>query len=189
MKTSLKTLLAAIALLAVASMTAHAQAYKPDWVTKMILAKNGNDPSKTVTLLAGANTSNLTLTLPATAPGANTGYFLTANTSGVMSWVDAAGAINLNGDVTGAANANTVVKLRGVDLAAGMATPSDANMKLYNSGTSSWTNVAMSGDVTISNAGVSAIGTGKVTSTMIADGTIANADVASNAAIDGTKIS
>lgn len=38
----------------------------------------------------------------------------------------------------------------------------------------------MSGDVTISSAGVTAIGTGKVTSGMILDGTIADADLAAN---------
>jgi hypothetical protein len=54
------------------------------------------------------------------------------------------------------------------------------------------TNVAtatpMSGDATISNTGVLTIGTGKVTSTTILDGTIANADIAAAAAIADTKL-
>ena len=51
----------------------------------------------------------------------------------------------------------------------------------------SWTGV--SGDITIDGTGVAAIGTGKVTSTMILDGTIANADINASAAIAYTKIS
>jgi len=43
------------------------------------------------------------------------------------------------------------------------------------------TAVTPSGDVTISNSGVTAIGTGKVTSSQIADATVANADLASGA--------
>jgi len=48
--------------------------------------------------------------------------------------------------------------------------------------------VTMNGDVTMSNAGVTAIGSGKVTSTQIFDGTIVDADVSSSAAIAGSKI-
>lgn len=50
------------------------------------------------------------------------------------------------------------------------------------------TDTAVSGDITIDNAGVTAIGSGKVTSTMIADGTIVNADVNSSAAIAYSKL-
>lgn len=49
--------------------------------------------------------------------------------------------------------------------------------------------VAMTGDVTINSAGVTAIGTSTVTSDKIADGTIVNADVSASAAIASTKIS
>jgi len=48
--------------------------------------------------------------------------------------------------------------------------------------------VTMNGDVTMSNSGVTAIGTGKVTSTQIFDGTIVNADVSASAAIADTKL-
>jgi hypothetical protein len=48
--------------------------------------------------------------------------------------------------------------------------------------------VVPTGDVTISNTGVTAIGASKVTSSMILDGEIVNADVSGSAAIDGTKI-
>jgi len=48
--------------------------------------------------------------------------------------------------------------------------------------------VTMSGDVTIDNAGATSIGTGKVTSTHIANGTIADTDISSSAAITRSKI-
>lgn len=187
MKRTLK-LLAAATLLLTAALPASAQTYKPDWATKMVLAKSGNDPSNTVTILAGANATNLTLTLPAAAPGGN-GYILAATTGGVMSWVNPAASVTLAGDVTGAANSNTVVKINGVSLGAGTAAPSDGYMMLYNAGNSAWEGHAVSGDITISNTGATTIGASKVTSSMIVDGTIANADVASNAAIAGSKIS
>ena len=47
----------------------------------------------------------------------------------------------------------------------------------------------VSGDVTITAAGVSSIGASKVTSTMILDGTILNADINSSAAIATSKLS
>lgn len=50
------------------------------------------------------------------------------------------------------------------------------------------TDTAITGDVTISNTGVTTIGVGKVTGSMILDGTITNSDVFANAAIDGSKL-
>jgi uncharacterized membrane protein YvlD (DUF360 family) len=50
------------------------------------------------------------------------------------------------------------------------------------------TEVTLTGDVTIDNAGVSTIGASKVVSSMITDATIVNADVNASAAIAGTKI-
>jgi hypothetical protein len=49
-------------------------------------------------------------------------------------------------------------------------------------------NVAVSGDITITNAGVTAIGASKVTSAMILNDEIVDADINSSAAIDATKI-
>jgi hypothetical protein len=43
------------------------------------------------------------------------------------------------------------------------------------------TEVTLSGDVTIDNAGVSAIGASKVLSSMVLDGTLIAADIADNA--------
>jgi hypothetical protein len=50
------------------------------------------------------------------------------------------------------------------------------------------TATALSGDITVTNAGVTAIGSGKVTSDMIVDGTIVNADINASAAIVDTKL-
>jgi hypothetical protein len=50
------------------------------------------------------------------------------------------------------------------------------------------TAVSKTGDVTISDTGVTAIGSGKVTSDMIADGTIVNGDINVSAAIVDTKL-
>jgi hypothetical protein len=50
------------------------------------------------------------------------------------------------------------------------------------------TATALSGDVTINNAGVTAIGSGKVTSDMIFDGTIVNGDISASASIVDTKL-
>jgi hypothetical protein len=46
----------------------------------------------------------------------------------------------------------------------------------------------VSGDITITSAGVSSIGSGKVTSTMILDGTIVNGDINASAAIAVSKL-
>jgi hypothetical protein len=51
-----------------------------------------------------------------------------------------------------------------------------------------FTNVALSGDVTVNSSGVTAIGSSKVVSAMIANDSIVDADVKSNAAITATKI-
>lgn len=50
------------------------------------------------------------------------------------------------------------------------------------------TATAFTGDVTIDSSGVTAIGSGKVTSTMILDGTIVNGDINASAAIADTKL-
>jgi hypothetical protein len=59
---------------------------------------------------------------------------------------------------------------------------------LVGNGSGVATPVTPIGDVTITNAGVTAIGTGKVTSTQILDGTIADADISATAAIVDTKL-
>jgi hypothetical protein len=46
-----------------------------------------------------------------------------------------------------------------------------------------WPEVTLNGDVTIDNAGVSAIGASKVLSSMVLDGTLIAADIADNAVV------
>jgi hypothetical protein len=48
--------------------------------------------------------------------------------------------------------------------------------------------VALSGDITVNSSGVTAIGASKVTSSMILNSEIVNADISGSAAIDGSKI-
>ena len=68
-----------------------------------------------------------------------------------------------------------------------LASGTSAQVVLANSsGVPTYT--TLSGDVTVSNTGVTAIGSGKVTSDMIADGAIVNADVNSAAAIALSKL-
>jgi hypothetical protein len=62
---------------------------------------------------------------------------------------------------------------------AGMNTLADGKVYLGNS--SNVAEVTLSGDVTIDNAGVSAIGASKVLSSMVVDGTLIAADIADNA--------
>jgi hypothetical protein len=51
---------------------------------------------------------------------------------------------------------------------ANISSPADANILLYKTSNSKWNNVPVTGDVTISNTGATAIGASKVTNTMLA---------------------
>lgn len=68
-----------------------------------------------------------------------------------------------------------------------LASLTSANI-LVGNGSNVATAVAVTGDVTVSNAGVTAIGSSKVTSAMIVDGTIVDADINASAAIAGSKL-
>jgi len=61
-----------------------------------------------------------------------------------------------------------------------------ANLLISNG--TQFTNVALSGDITVNSSGVTAIGSSKVVSAMIANDSIVDADVKSNAAITATKL-
>ena len=103
---------------------------------------------------------------------------------------------NLTGDVTSVGNAtsiaNDVIVNADINSSAAIAFSKLASLTSANILVGNVSNVATSvgvtGDVTITNAGVTAIGSGKVTSTMILDGTILNADVNSTAGITVGKI-
>jgi len=103
---------------------------------------------------------------------------------------------NLTGDVTSVGNATSiasdVIVNADINSSAAIAFSKLASLTSANILVGNVSNVATSvgvtGDVTITNAGVTAIGSGKVTSTMILDGTILNADVNSTAGITVGKI-
>ena len=74
-----------------------------------------------------------------------------------------------------------------IDEFADAAVSTTAANLLISNGTE-FTNVALSGDITVNSSGVTAIGSSKVVSAMIANDSIVDADVKSNAAITATKL-
>ena len=72
------------------------------------------------------------------------------------------------------ATANELSELTDVNITS----PADAALLFYDTGTSKWIDNVVSGDITIADTGVAAIGSGVVV----------NADINSSAAIDATKI-
>lgn len=72
-----------------------------------------------------------------------------------LAWVvvGGGGGITLAGDVTGPSGSNTVAKINGATL--GSTTATSANILVANG--TQWVSVAVSGDVTITNAGVASV--------------------------------
>jgi hypothetical protein len=111
-----------------------------------------------VSIRAPASFTTYTLTLP--TDDGTSGDVLTTNGSGVLSWAAASGSL-----------------------------PSLTSAKVWvGNGSNVATAVDLTGDVTITNAGVTAIGASKVTSSMINNGTIVDADINASAAIARSKI-
>jgi hypothetical protein len=75
---------------------------------------------------------------------------------------------------TTVANSDTLAELTDTNIT----TPADASLLFYDTGTSKWIDNVVSGDITIADTGVAAIGSGVVV----------NADINASAAIDATKI-
>src|SRR5258708_25626425 len=88
---------------------------------------------------------------------------LTSQASGTL---QAAQMLALTGDVTNSAGAvaTTVGKINGATL--GTTTATSGNILIAAS--SAWTSTAVSGDITITSGGVTAIGPAKVTNAMLA---------------------
>lgn len=105
------------------------------------------------TVTGGITSKTLTVPLDATVSGTNTGD----QTNITGSAANFTGS--LLGDVSGTQTATSVDKIKGVDL--GTTTASDKNILIANGST--WETKAMSGDVTIGNTGVTAIGANKIT--------------------------
>jgi hypothetical protein len=111
-----------------------------------------------ITLQTPATVTSYSLTLPAT--DGNNGEFLTTNGSGVLSWTTASSSL-----------------------------PALTSAKLWvGNGSAVATEVSMSGDATMDNAGAVTIGASKVNSSKIVDDSIMNADINSAAAIARSKI-
>lgn len=111
-----------------------------------------------ITLQTPTTVSSYSLMLPA-GTGTN-GQMLTTNGSGVLSWTSPAASL------PGLTSANIWV----------------------GNGSGVATAVSMSGDATIDNAGALSIGSSKITSSHIVNGTIADTDISSSAAIARSKI-
>jgi hypothetical protein len=91
-----------------------------------------------------------------------------------------------SGDVSGTYNSTSVDKLKGTPLS--VVSLADTNFLVYNSTSGSWENHSVTGDITVDHSGVATIGVGKVTSSNILDGTIANIDISNTAAIAYSKL-
>jgi hypothetical protein len=101
-------------------------------------------------------------------------------------YVTSAGSVtnftgSLAGDVSGTQGATSVDKIKGVTL--GTTTATNKNILVADG--AKWNSVSMSGDVTIDNTGLTAIGNGKVTDVMLA-GSISNAKLSNSSVTIGT---
>jgi hypothetical protein len=152
----------------------------------------------TVTIPTGAS-----ITLPTVASGANyagsssgsTKLQASATASGTITLPAVTGTVITSGD-TGTVTSTMI--LDGTIVNADVNASAAIALSKLASGTSGQfvvanssgvpTYVTPSGDVTWTDAGVVSIGSGKVTSAMILDGTIVNADISASAAIDRGKI-
>ncbi|HVW23715.1 MAG TPA: MerR family DNA-binding transcriptional regulator [Candidatus Saccharimonadales bacterium] len=147
-----------------------------------------NGGTITATTFNGALTGNATTAtaLQATPTGCGANTFarsiaangnLTCATPN-LGTADVTGTLTTNKGGTGLTSftANGVLYASSTS-AIGQLTGTNGQLLLSNAGTPAFTTI--SGDVTINGTGVTAIGTSKVTGTMILDGTISNADLGS----------
>ncbi|MCA9326757.1 S-layer family protein, partial [Candidatus Saccharibacteria bacterium] len=115
--------------------------------------------------------------LASTAAG-TTGQCLIATTGSAPTWGNCtagAGGTTMGGDVTGTVAANTISKLQNTTVTISSLT--SGNFLQYNG--TAWVNQSLSGDLTVTGAGVATIANGVVTGAKIANGTITNTNLAS----------
>lgn len=128
--------------------------------------------SGTLTLQPTAVAGTSTITFPAV-----TGTAITSADTGSVTSTMILDATIMNGDI----NASAAIAY------SKLASLAPGNI-LLGSATSVPTSTAVTGDVTITSGGVTAIGSSKVTSAMIVDGTIVNGDIDAAAAIAFSKL-
>ncbi len=118
--------------------------------------------------LNGTTGGTAKITVPDAAGTPTITFGTTSGTVALLSDITSGTTTNfsgsLAGDVSGTQSATSVDKIKGVAL--GTTTATDKNILIANG--TSWNTVPVSGDITISNTGVTAIGTGKVTNDMLA---------------------
>ena len=135
-------------------------------------------PTSTDTLVGRATTdtlTNKTLTTPIISSISNSTAFLDEDTMSSDSATAVASQQSIKAYVDAqVATANELSELTDVNITS----PADASLLFYDTGTSKWIDNVVSGDITIADTGVAAIGSG----------VIVNADINASAAIDATKI-
>ena len=135
-------------------------------------------PTSTDTLVGRATTdtlTNKTLTSPVLNTSVSGTAFLDDDTFATASATTLASSESIKAYVDASvATANELSELTDTNIT----TPADGALLFYDTGTSKWIDNVVSGDITIADTGVAAIGTG----------VIVNADINGSAAIDATKI-
>ena len=145
-------------------------------------------PTSTDTLVGRATTDTLTnKTIDANGTGNSITNLEVADFAGSAIILESEGISSNDNDTTlptsaavkdyvdnQVATANELSELTDVNIT----TPADGSLLFYDTGTSKWIDNVVSGDITIADTGVAAIGSG----------VIVNADINASAAIDATKI-
>ena len=145
------------------STAAQSQTYKAAFSTKLVLPKNGTDPTSTFTILAGALGGNLSWTLP-TSNGSS-GNVLSTDGSGNLSWAPA---------LTNALTSAHILVGNGSNMATSVLLSGDAT--LDNAGAitvSKFNNGTTFGSMAGQAAGSVAITGGTIDGTVIGGGTAA----------------
>jgi hypothetical protein len=159
------------------TMIADATIVNADISTTAAIAHSKLADATAGQVLLGTTTTGVVTATTLSGDVTVTGAGVTAIGSGKVTSTMILDGTIVNGDI----NTSAAISL------SKLATSTAGNIIVYNSAGVP-TAVAETGDVTISDTGVTAIGSGKVTSTMILDGTIVNGDINTSAAISLSKL-